>query len=49
MSVAHKKNLPVSVSRVKNLDSVKRHNLVYLGSAMLFLFGVAALVSVVSL
>ena len=49
MSVHHKTNLPVPVNRVKTLESPNRRNLVYLVTAMLVLFGVATLISVVGL
>ena len=46
MSLHHKTNLPVPVSRVKTLVSPNRRTLVYLVTAMLVLCGVATLISV---
>lgn len=49
MSTHHKTNLPVPVYRAKTLESPNRRNLVYLVMAMLVLFGVATLISIVGL
>ncbi len=49
MSKPHKTNLPVLVNPVNTLESTNRRNLVYLDTAMLVLFGVAAFISVAGL
>lgn len=49
MSKHYKTNLPVPVNRIKTLESPNRRNLAYLVTAMLVLFGVAILISVVGL
>jgi hypothetical protein len=47
MTIHYKTNLPVPINRVKTLESPYRRNLFYLASAILVLFGVATLISVV--